>query len=125
MSKQLIEMVLPRLAKTLYRELKRFRSGKLSEDQFTQCFEDLLQKQHTWLLGHGVSEVKAALAIHAAVLVLSYPGLRAEASENGVPLEIIERRAVLEAAQDVAQNYGIDQRKAFHVVSAIVARYGS
>jgi Flp pilus assembly CpaE family ATPase len=124
MAKQLVDMVLPRLAKTLYRELKRYRAGKLDEAQFTRCFENLLQKQHSWLLDHGVSDVKAALAIHAAVLVLSSPGLRAEASESGQPLELIEFRAVREAAGDVAHNYGIDAGKAFRLISKVVARYG-
>jgi len=84
MAKQLIEMVLPRLARTLYRELQRYRAGKLDEAQFTHCFESLLQKQHSWLLSHGVSDVKAALAIHAAVLVLSNPGLRAVQTQSCV-----------------------------------------
>src|SRR5438552_13457851 len=43
MNKPLVELVLPRLAKNLYRELQRFRSGKLSETQFASCFEKLLQ----------------------------------------------------------------------------------
>src|SRR6516225_12320699 len=82
MSKQLIELVLPRLAKTLYRELKRYRSGKLDQDQFSKAFETLLQRQHAWLIMRGISEVRAAVAIHAAVLVLSRPGLRADAAET-------------------------------------------
>ena len=104
MNRQLIELVLPRLAKRLYRELQRYRAGKLDESEFTNCFEDLLQRQHDWLINHGISEVRAALAIHAAVLVLSTPGLRGEAAETGLPLEMIEHRAVREAAADVAQN---------------------
>src|SRR5438876_1193781 len=32
MNKQLVEVVLPRLARTLYHELERYRSGKLDED---------------------------------------------------------------------------------------------
>ncbi len=124
MAKQIIEMVLPRLAKKLYRELQRYRAGKLDEAEFTRCFESLLQNQHSWLLDHGVSDVKAALAIHAAVLVLSNPGLRAEAAESGQPLEVVEFRAVREAAGDIANNYGIDEAKAFRLISKIVSRYG-
>src|SRR5437016_12567047 len=37
MNKPLVELVLPRLAKTLYRELQRFRAGKLNESQFATC----------------------------------------------------------------------------------------
>ncbi len=124
MSKQLIELVLPRLAKRLYRELQRYQEGKLDEAEFTSCFEKLLQRQHAWLITHGASEMRAALAIHGAVLVLSYPGLRAEAAESGVPLEVVEYRAVREAAAEVAQNYDIAENQAFRGISAIVSRYG-
>jgi hypothetical protein len=124
MSKQIVELVLPRLARTLYRELQRYRSGKLNETQFTRSFEDLLQKQHSWLTDRGVSQVRAALAIHGAVLVLSNPGLRAEAAENKVPLEVMEFRAIRDAAQDVSKNYKVRPDRAFDVISKIVARYG-
>src|SRR5437868_1098562 len=89
MNKQLMEVVLPRLARPLYRQLRRYRAGELDEAQFTESFESLLQRQHLWLTNHGVSEVRAALAIHGAVLVLSNPGLRAEASESSLPLEVV------------------------------------
>jgi hypothetical protein len=123
MSKQLIELVLPRLARNLSRELERYRSGKLNENQFTDCFEDLLQRQHSWLTNRGVPELRAALAIHGAVLVLSAPGLRAEAAEKRLPLEIVEYRATREAALDVARNYDISEQRAMQAISAIVARY--
>ena len=125
MSKQLMNLVLPRLAKPLYRQLQRYRAGKLSDRQFTKGFEALLQQQHAWLAKKGVPEVRAALAIHGAVLVLSGPGLRAEATETGKPLEVIEYKAVCEAAHDVAQTYGMDERLATHVIARIVARYGA
>jgi hypothetical protein len=123
MNKQLMEVVLPRLARPLYRQLQRYRAGKMDEGQFTKGFESLLQQQHVWLTKRGVSDVRAALAIHGAVLVLSSPGLRAEASEAGVPLEVMEYRAVCEAAQDVARNYGLDERRAVRAISSMVARY--
>jgi hypothetical protein len=125
MSKQLVEVVLPRLAKRLYRELKRYRAGKLDETGFTRCFEGLLQRQHAWLTEHGIPEVRAAVAIHGAVLVLSNPGLRAEAAESNTPLEVIEYRAAREAAADVARNYGISERLALRAISRIIARYGN
>lgn len=123
MSKQLMDLVLPRLARPLYRHLQRYRSGKLDETQFTRRFESLLQQQHHWLTERGVPDVKAALAIHSAVLVLSSPGLRAEASESGLPLEVVEYRAVCDAAQDVARNYGLSERKAIQLISRMVARH--
>jgi hypothetical protein len=119
-----MQVVLPRLARPLYKQLQRYRSGQLDDEQFTRSFDALLRRQHAWLAQHGVPEVRAALAIHGAVLVLSGPGLRAEAKENGLPLEVIEHRAITEAAADVAKNFGIKRRSAFRVISRIVARYG-
>jgi len=123
MSKQLMDFVLPRLARQLYSELQRYRAGSLDESEFSHCFERLLQGQHAWLIKRGVSDEKAALALHGAVLVLSEPGLKAEAAETGVPLEVVEFRAIRDAAADVAGNYGIDQGKAANEISRIVARY--
>jgi hypothetical protein len=125
MSKQLMNLVLPRLARPLYRQLQRYRAGELNDRQFTKGFEALLQRQHAWLARRGVPEVRAALAIHGAVLVLSGPGLRAEAAETGLPLEVIEFRAVREAALDVSRTYGMDERRASHIIARIVARYGA
>jgi hypothetical protein len=124
MSKQLMELVLPRLARPLYRQLQRFQAGQWDEDQFTRGFEALLQRQHTWLTQRGVSEARAALTIHAAVLILSGPGLRAEAVESGMPIEQVEFRAVCEAAADVARNYGVSERRVINIISRIVAHYG-
>jgi hypothetical protein len=124
MSKQLMEVVLPRLARPLYRQLQRYRAGKLDDAEFTQGFEALLQQQHAWLARRGVPEARAALAIHGAVLILSGPGLRVEASESHLPLEVIEYRAIREAAMDVAANYGLSERTAFRIISGLVARYG-
>jgi hypothetical protein len=124
MSKQLMEVILPRLAKPLYHHLERYRSGELNDRQFTRRFEHLLQKQHAWLAQRGVSSARAALAIHAGVLVLSLPGLRAEAAERGIPLESVELQAIREAAADVSRNYGLDPKRVADAISVIVARYG-
>ncbi len=124
MSKQLMEVVLPRLARRLYRQLQRYRSGELDDQAFTQEFEGLLQRQHLWLAERGVSDARAAVAIHGAVLVLSGPGLRAEAAETGLPLEVIEYRAVRAAAADIAENYSVSESKLIQEIGAIVARYG-
>jgi hypothetical protein len=124
MSKQLIEIVLPRLARPLYQHLEQFQLGRLDELQFTKKFEKELQKQHHWLAQRGIEVAKAAVAIHAAVIVLSLPGLRSEATEANVPLEVLEFRAIREAAQDVAQNYGMNQFRAINAISRLVARYG-
>ena len=123
MTKQLMELVLPRLARPLYRQLKQYRAGRLDDAEFTRGFESLLRRQHAWLARRGVPEIRAAIAIHGAVLILSGPGLRAEALEANVPLEVIEYRAVREAAADVAANYGFNENKAFQIISSILARY--
>ena len=98
MSKPIIEVMLPRLARPLYRHLEQFQTGKLDEHQFTSRFEKELNKQHAWLSRQGVEAGRGAVAIHAAVLVLSLPGLRAEAAEMQLPLELLEMRAIEEAA---------------------------
>jgi len=124
MAKQLMEIVLPRLARPLYQHLEEFQLGRLSELQFTRRFEKELQKQHHWLAKRGIEVARAAVAIHAAVIVLSLPGLRAEAQESSVPLEVLETRAISEAADDVAQSYDMDRARAASAISRLVARYG-
>ena len=123
MSRELMELVLPRLAQRLNRQLRRYRAGELDDAQFSHKFETLLQQQYTWLANQGIPEVEAALAVHGAVLVLSGPGLRAEAAEQSLPLEVVEYRAVKAAAEDIAQNYGVSERRATRRISAIVAHY--
>ena len=123
MSRELLELILPRLAKRLNRQLRRYQSGRLDEKTFSQRFENLLQEQHTWLANKGYPQVDAAVAIHGAVLVLSGPGLRAEAEEESVPLEVVEFRAVKAAAADVAEQFGVSARRAARRISALVAGY--
>src|SRR5687768_4993621 len=123
MSKQLMDIVLPRLARPLYRHLERYWMGELSDTQFTRRFEALLRRQHAWLAQHGVPDARAAVAIHAALLILSKSGLQAEAEESNLHLETVEYRAIQEAARDVERNYGLDQRKVARVISRIFTRY--
>ncbi len=123
MSKELMELVLPRMAQRLDRQLRRYRAGELDDAQFTRKFESLLQQQYTWLAKQGIDEVDAAVTIHGAVLVLSNPGLRAEAAEEGVPLEVIEFRAVKAAAADISENYGVKPTWAMKRIASIVAAY--
>src|SRR4051812_33639921 len=124
MSKPLMDIVLPRLARPLYRQLERYRTGELNDRQFTRRFEALLQRQHVWLAKRGISAVGAAGGIQAAVLGLSLPGLRAEAAEGNIPLEVVEHRAVREAAADVSRSYDIEERKVTELISTLVARHG-
>ncbi len=124
MNKQLMDIVLPRLARPLYRHLERYWDGELDDNQFTEKFEDLLRQQHAWLARKGIPEPRAAIAIHAGLLVLSMSGLKAEAEEAELPFEVVEFRAIKEAASDVAQNYGVSEKKVMKTISRIVARYG-
>lgn len=123
MSRELLKLILPRLAKRLNRQLRRYRSGRLDEKTFSQRFEMLLQQQHAWLANRGYPEVDAAVAVHGAVLVLSGPGLRAEAEEESIPLEVVEFRAVRAAAADVAEQFGVSERRATRRISDLVACY--
>jgi hypothetical protein len=123
MSKELMELVLPRLSQRLNRHLRRYRAGKLNEEEFSQKFEALLQQQYSWLANRGIPEVDAAIAVHGAVLVLSGPGLQAEAREQSLPLEIVEYRAIRAAATDIAENYGVSERSAINRISVLVSLY--
>jgi hypothetical protein len=123
MNKELMEIVLPRLAQRLNRQLRRYRAGELNDAQFSHKFEMLLQQQYAWLANQGIPEVEAALAVHGAVLVLSGPGLRAEAAEQSVPLEIVEFSAIRAAAADISSNYGVSESKTIRLLSALVAFY--
>lgn len=123
MNKELLEMVLPRLARRLQQALDRYRSGQLDEKQFSRTFESQLQRQYAWLASRGVPEPEAAVAIHAAVLILSSPGLRAEATEQELPLEVVEHRALRTAAKDIAQNYQVDEARTYRQMAALMARY--
>ena len=123
MSKELMDIVLPRLAQRLNRQLRRYRAGELDDAQFSRKFESLLQQQYSWLANQGIPEVEAAVAVHGAVLVLSGPGLRAESAEQSTPLEVIEFRAIRAAAGDIAEHYGVSEQRATRRLSAIVAYY--
>ncbi len=124
MARPLMDVVLPRLARPLHRHLERYQLGEMTEAQFTRKFEQVLQRQHDWLARHGVKEARAAIAIHAAVIILSQPGLRAEAFDNQLPFEVIENRAVNEASQDVAASYGINRLKAAEAIARLITRHG-
>ena len=123
MKRELMEMVLPRMARRLNRHLRRYEAGELTDDQFEHKFECLLQQQYDFLAKKGIPEVEAAVTIHGAILVLSGPGLRAEAEEQGLPLEVVEYRAMKAAAADVAKNYGVSENRAARRLSALVAEF--
>ena len=123
MNKPLMELVLPRLSQRLHRHLRRYQAGKLNDAQFNRKFETLLNQQFSWLANQGIPLTEAAIAVHSAVIVLSKAGLVAEAEEQNVPVEVVEFRAVRGAAEDIAQNYGVNEQRALRRVSALVAQY--
>ena len=57
--------------------------------------------------------------------MLSTPGLREEAADSSTPLEVLEYRAIRDAAREVAESYDISEQKAFRAISAIVVKYSS
>lgn len=124
MKQPITQMVLARLAGPLHARIDRLRDGQLDEERFIRTIEKLLQRQHAWLCRRGVAEGRAAVAIHAAVLVLSRPGMRADAADSGVPMEVLEQRAIREAAADIAQAYGIPEFRAAEALARLVARHG-
>src|SRR5205085_4048926 len=124
MARPLMDIVLPRLARPLHRQLERYQSGEMTEAQFTRKFEQVLQRQHSWLAKRGVKEARAAVAIHAAVIILSQPGLRAEAFDSQLPFEVIENRAIGEASQDVAASYNVDRLRAAEAIARLIVRHG-
>jgi hypothetical protein len=123
MNQELMDIVLPRLAERLHRHLKRYQSGQLDQAEFTRRFHTMLQRQFAWLTERSVPAVDAAVAIHAAVLVLSAPGLRAEAESLGLPLEVVEHRALCTAAEDIARRHDANERRITDRLATIVARY--
>jgi hypothetical protein len=123
MKNDLLEMVLPRLSRRIDRQLKRYREGQLNDDQFSDRFEALLKQQHAWLANQGVSDVEAAIAVHGALLVISGPGLKAEAREQRTPLEVVEWQAVATAAEDIAENYNASALRVVKKLSTLVSRY--
>ena len=121
MARPLMDIVLPRLARPLHRQLERYQSGEMTEAQFTRKFEQVLQRQHSWLAKRGVKEARAAVAIHAAVIILSQPGLRAEAFDSQLPFEVIENRA---AAVDAVGSGHILRRLAAEAIARLIVRHG-
>jgi hypothetical protein len=122
-NQQLIDAVLPRLARRLQRQLKRYHEGQLDDAGFYQNFEDVLKRQYDLLASQGVAEDDAAVIIHGAILVLSNPGLRAEAEQLEMPLEVVEFNAVRLAAEDLSRNYELDLATTLRRLTSIVARH--
>lgn len=123
MNKDLMEMVLPRLASRLHKHLQRYYAGELDQAAFAKNLEGVLRRHHRWLSGQGVPEADAAIAIHASLVILSGPGLREEADEEQLPLEVIEFRALRSAAEEISQQYDVSPRRVLRQLCAIVAQY--
>lgn len=123
MSEHLMNTVLPRLARPLYRDLEQFQTGKISELQFNTRFEELLSEEQVWLSRKGISAARAALLLHAGVLILSRPGLESEAKEAGVAFEVFEQRALREASRDLADRYRLKEYRVAARLAALIAKF--
>lgn len=123
MNEHLMQTVLPRLARPLYLQLEQFQTGQMTEGQFNESFEAVLDKEHARLSKSGLSKARAAILIHACVLILSRPGLESEAEEMHVPFEIVEKQALDDAAWDVVQRFGAPHRKVAARLATLVAQF--
>src|SRR5712692_8732480 len=63
MNMQLMDIVLPSLARRLHRQLERYRAGELDDSQFNRRFEAVREKQYSWVAKQGVPESEAAVAV--------------------------------------------------------------
>ena len=123
MLSNLMDVLLPRLDRHLRQSTRRYRAGGLNDQQLTDSFHRACRRHYLRLTREGVPEADAALALHAAVLILGGPGLQAEAVENGLPVEVIEYRALQAAAADLEHNYRISARRAFRRIARLMALY--
>src|SRR5262249_15187270 len=124
MGKPLMKVVLPRLARPLYRHLELLQNGKLDEEAFTAKIEAMLQRQHAWLSRRGIAAARAASAIQGVVLVRRNRVLRAGPPEAGLPLEVLKNRALREAAADIPTPSGMPQASAADARARLVAKPG-
>ena len=74
MSKKMLDLVLPRIARVLSRQLKSYRAGTIDDAAFSDNFDSILQQQCEWLNKQGYQSVEASITVHAALIVLSSPG---------------------------------------------------
>ncbi|MSR32336.1 MAG: hypothetical protein EXR99_12615 [Gemmataceae bacterium] len=121
MSKKMLDLVLPRIARVLSRQLKSYRAGRMDDATFSSKFDSILQQHCDWLHKQGYQTVDSSITVHAALIVLSSPGLKAESKRTNLPLEIIEFRAICEAGKDLAQTLEIPASEAIDKLSSLVA----
>ena len=53
MSKKMLDLVLPRIARVLSRQLKSYRAGTIDDATFSDKFDSILQQQCEWLNKQG------------------------------------------------------------------------
>lgn len=119
---KVMTFVLPRVRRSLYKALNRLKAGQLEEAQFLAEVEAMLSRRRDTLVKRGLSLARAAIAIHAAVLVCSRPGMQVEAEESCVPLEVIENRTLREAAADVAMLHALPVQRVANALARLVAK---
>lgn len=121
MSKNMLELVLPRIARVLNKQLKSYKAGSMDDETFSTNFDTILQQQCEWLNNQGYQSSDAAITVHAALIVLSSPGLQAEAKRLNLPLEIIEFRAICESSKELAESIGEPQYEVVEKLSCLIA----
>ncbi len=123
MSKKMLDLVLPRIARVLSRQLKSYRAGTIDDAAFSDKFDSILQQQCEWLNKQGYQSVEASITVHAALIVLSSPGLKAESKRLNTPLEVIEFRAICESAKDLGETLGVPTYEVVEKLSCLLAFY--
>jgi len=121
MSKNMLELVLPRIARVLSKQLKSYKAGRMDDETFSTNFDSILQQQCEWLNNQGYQTADSAITVHAALIVLSSPGLKEEAKRLNVPLEVIEFRAICESSKELAESIGEPLFEVVEKLSCLIA----
>ena len=121
MSKKMLDLVLPLIARVLGRQLKSYRAGTIDDATFSDKFDIILKQQCEWLNKQGFQSIDASITVHAALIVLSSPGLKAESKRLNTPLEVIEFRAISESARDLGETLGVPAYEVVEKLSTLLA----
>jgi hypothetical protein len=113
--------VLRRLSRRVYGPLKRLQAKAIHKWEFVTELEAILQEQHQHLSNRGVPPARAAVAIHASLLVISRGSLQAAAAAAGQAPETVENDAL--AAADVAKTYGLPHSRVANTMARLVAKH--
>ncbi len=91
-------------------------------DQFEVELERKLNREQRRLIDRGMSPERSHIHIAAAWLIAARPAMRNEASARRIPLEMIEREAVRDAAWDAVEMYAVNYTAVANMIARLVAR---